>query len=227
MSTIYPINAMKQTIIPFPFPFKYTITVKNNHQTRLMNEYPSDDCMNHCTSYRRSAQFLLAYHRTALSGIGAVFLWHAVHHEEVNTLARVKLTDLDPNYDVNFDEIEIPDEVVAVYQQHRRAERNLERKRQRHHAVLTISSKTLLNSLACSISDDLEESLMDEALRKQILLAVKSLPSVQQRRLKAVFFDGLSCAEVARREKVSRAAVTKTIKKALKNIFLSFFPKRG
>lgn len=142
-------------------------------------------------------------------------------------MARVKLTDLDPHYEGCSDEIEVPDEIVEVYQQLHRKEKSLERKRQRHHALYTVSSKALSNCFACSASDDLETLLMNEVTRKEILLAIDTLPLVQQRRLKAVFFDGLSCAEVARREKVSRAAVTKTMKKALRKIHTKNFSKRG
>lgn len=168
----------------------------------------------------------MAYHRTALSTLVQFFYGYAVIPEGVNRLARVKLTDLDPHYDGASDEIEVPDEIVEAYQQLRRKEKSLERKKQRHHALYTTSTSMMTNSITYSESS-CEDLLLDEASREELLLALKSLSPIQARRVFAVYFLGMSRADVAKMEKVSRAAVTICLRGALKKIFLQKFSKQA
>ena len=139
----------------------------------------------------------------------------------------MKLSDLDPNYQGTQDEIEIPDEIVETLHDFRRSEASQGRTRRRYKASRTLPINLIANSAHYASRPDCEEKLTALYAHEELLLAIQSLSTTQARRIHAVFFQGMSCAEVAKMDQVSRAAVTKTIKKALKKLFLKKFSKRG
>ena len=142
-------------------------------------------------------------------------------------MARVKLTDLDPQYQGECEEIEVSDEIAETLHTLRRQEESLSRKKRRHKAQYTISASGIANSLRYATAASCEDQLVADHTRKELLLALNELSPNQARRIYAVYFLGISRSDLARMENVSRAAVTICIRGGLKKIFLKKFSKQA
>ena len=112
----------------------------------------------------------------------------------------------------------MPDYVLEAIREMERREASRVRKLKRHHALYTESLDALGEVAADPHSRSAEELLETEEGRSEVLRALRQISRVQARRIYAVFFLGISKADVARAEKVSRAAVTININLGLKKI---------
>lgn len=112
--------------------------------------------------------------------------------------------------------VEISDEEFEIFQEFERKEHALERKMYRYNAQYSLDAgdgtenETLKNSL--TLCDLYELKTTNEQIHK----AIDLLPKKQARRIRAYFFDGMSQADIANAEGVSKAAISTSISESFK-----------
>ncbi len=112
--------------------------------------------------------------------------------------------------------VEITEEEYTVFKDSKRKENALERQMYRYHGQYSLDAddgtenEILKNSL--TLCDLYELKTTNEQIHKVIDL----LPEKQARRIRAYFFDGMSQADIANAEGVSKAAVSTSISESFK-----------
>ena len=119
------------------------------------------------------------------------------------------------NADGKAQEIMVTDEVYAAIQDLDRKERLNERKETRHCQSL---EQSLDNGWdIADLTVDTIKLIERKAKYKALYKALNTLPSKQRQLIYLVFFKGVSQKEIARKENVSKAAITIRIQRILKN----------
>ncbi len=120
------------------------------------------------------------------------------------------------NADGKAQEIMVTDEVYAAIQDLDRKERLNERKETRHCQSL---EQSLDNGWdIADLTVDTIKLIERKAKYKALYKALNTLPSKQRQLIYLVFFKGVSQKEIARKENVSKAAITIRIQRILKKL---------
>ena len=114
--------------------------------------------------------------------------------------------------------IDIPDELLEVFEEEAKSEQAYQRKKYRYHAQYSldrgdgIEHDILLNTL--SPEDLCQRRLINQHLHA----AITSLPDKQAKRIFAHYFMGMSKTDIAKAEGVHKSQVTRSINKGIKNL---------
>ena len=119
--------------------------------------------------------------------------------------------------------IEVEDKFYEEYQKLETETKSLERKETRRHISMNVFEEKGIEFK--DESSDLENSLIDEENKNQVLEAIKKLNSRQQNLILEVFYKGKTLSEIAKANEVSKSAVTQqmqVILRKLKEILKNF-----
>ncbi len=114
--------------------------------------------------------------------------------------------------------IEVSDEVAAQLDAFDRMESSFKRKRARYRAFYSLDCNDGIECLSTSTPITPEEYLAHKAQSEELCTALAKLPNKQSRRIYAHFILGISQAEIARKEGVSRKAIGLSISYGLKRL---------
>ena len=119
--------------------------------------------------------------------------------------------------------IEVEDKFYEEYQKLETETKSLERKETRRHISMNVFEEKGIEFK--DESSDLENSLIDEENKNQVLEAIKKLNSKQQNLILEVFYKGKTLSEIAQANGVSKSAITQqmqVILRKLKEILKNF-----
>ena len=114
--------------------------------------------------------------------------------------------------------ITVPDEVAALMREYDRKEAAYRRRTYYHHAQYSLDRGDGIEYEAVFLSVSPEEIYERKVTMEQLHAAIATLPDKQAKRLNAYYFMGMSKAEIARAEGVSRSQVTRSIDLALASL---------
>ncbi len=114
--------------------------------------------------------------------------------------------------------ITVPDEVAALMREYDRKEAAYRRRTYYHHAQYSLDRGDGIEYEAVFLSVSPEEIYERKVTMEQLHAAIATLPDKQAKRLNAYYFMGMSKAEIARAEGVSRSQVTRSIELALASL---------
>lgn len=137
----------------------------------------------------------------------------------------INLRNYYPFYQSDFF-VEIPDEIADLFTQFNRKEHSDYERRRVHKAYYSLDAGDNIEKDVVLLVLSPEEIYERKLSKQELYAAFHSLPEKQAKRIYAYFFLGMSKAEIARIEGVSKPAVAhsieqglKSIEKFLKNIF--------
>ena len=118
--------------------------------------------------------------------------------------------------------IEVEDKFYEEYEKLERETKRLDRKETRRHISINVFEEKGVEFEDESV--DLENTLISEDNKNQVLEAIKKLSPKQQKLILDVFYKGKTLSEIAKFNKVSKSAITqrmqlilRKLKKILKN----------
>lgn len=114
--------------------------------------------------------------------------------------------------------IEVPDEVANLLQQSLREESAFLRKQYRHKAYFSLDRADGIEHDMTFVSMTPEEIYERKVTHQQLYAAISALPDKQAKRLYAFYFLGMSKAQIARTEGISREAVSQSIDRGMKKV---------
>ena len=114
--------------------------------------------------------------------------------------------------------ITVPDEVAELMREYDRKEAAYRRRTYYHHAQYSLDRGDGIEYEAVFLSVSPEEIYERKVTMAQLHAAIATLPDKQAKRLNAYYFMGMSKAEIARAEGVSRSQVTRSIELALASL---------
>ena len=133
-------------------------------------------------------------------------------------MKKINLRELYPEYyDTNVF-VDVPDDVLMVIAEEKRAEATAQRKKYRHRAHYSLDCDDGIDLAALHQPLNPETILEDSQRRKELLAAIMTLPPKQARRIYARFYLGLDVAEIARKEGVAPANVYASIQHGLSKL---------
>lgn len=132
-------------------------------------------------------------------------------------MAIINLRDYYPFYQLN-QYVEVPDEIVVQMQQWKRDEKAYLRKRNRYQAYFSLDKNGGIERDILVVSITPDEHYERTITYKQLYEALASLPDRQAKRIIAHYVLGISQADIARAEGVSRNAVLTSIRRGLKKL---------
>lgn len=112
----------------------------------------------------------------------------------------------------------VPDEVAELMREYDRKEAAYRRRTYYHHAQYSLDRGDGIEYEAVFLSVSPEEIYERKVTMEQLHAAIATLPDKQAKRLNAYYFMGMSKAEIARAEGVSRSQVTRSIELALASL---------
>ena len=129
----------------------------------------------------------------------------------------INLKDYYPYYNQDIF-LEIPDDLAEVFEEYQKKERAYQRKKYRHKAHYSLDREDGIehNILVRSLSPD--EIYEHRIMNQQLHAAIVSLPDKQAKRIYAHYFMGMSKADIAKVEGVSKATIGESIDRALQRI---------
>ena len=151
-------------------------------------------------------------------------------------MTQINLRDLFPEYTLDCF-VEVPNENVEAFKNYitrevadvfviqQRRENAYERRLYRNNAQYSLDYGNEIENEAADTMADPLEVLLDKLDMQQLCIAMASLPKKQSERIHANYILGLSMREIARREGVSKTAVSESINTGfitLKNILKNF-----
>ena len=137
----------------------------------------------------------------------------------------INLRDYYPFYQSDFF-VEVPDEIVELFTQFKRKEHADFERRRVHKAYYSLDAGDNIEKDVVLLVLSPEEIYERKLNRQELYAAINSLPEKQAKRIYAHYFLGMSKAEIARIEGVSKPAVAHSIEQGLKSIekfFKKFF----
>jgi len=137
-------------------------------------------------------------------------------------MIKINLRDYYPCYESD-QYVDIPDEVADLIDNFERREANYIRRLFRYKAQYSLNQgdgieKSITALLSNTPSKDVEDEYEDNLTRKQLYMAIDSLPERQAKRIYAHFFLGMSKTDIARAEGVNEGNIRKAINRGLENI---------
>lgn len=114
--------------------------------------------------------------------------------------------------------ISVPDEIANIMEKIRRddhAEYELKRVHKAYFSLDIIEGSEIKYKISVPSPEEVYINYLD---KKELYLAILSLPEKQRNRLYAHYFHGLKFTEIALMENISERTVRQSIEKALKNL---------
>ncbi len=136
-------------------------------------------------------------------------------------MVTINLRDYYPFYHADA-YMEVPDELAATMDKWGREEKAYARKRRWHHAHYSLDFAEDIERYILFVSDSPDVHFEKIVQCEQLHAALADLPDKQAKRIYTHYFLGLSKAEIARSEGVSKAAICASIAhglRSLENIF--------
>lgn len=132
-------------------------------------------------------------------------------------MKKINLRDYYPFY-TSDTFIELPDELVAVFDAYNKAESTYNRQKYRYKAQYSLDRGDGIehNILFVSLSPD--EIYERKLTTEQLHAAIAALPDKQAKRIYAHYFMGLSKTAIANAEGVSKVTIGESIQRGLKSI---------
>lgn len=137
----------------------------------------------------------------------------------------INLRDYYPFYQSDFF-VEVPEEISELFRQFNRKEHADFERRRVYKAYYSLDTGDNIEKDVVLLVLSPEEIYERKLSKQELYAAINGLPEKQAKRIYARFFLGMSKAEIARIEGVSKTAVAhsieqglKSIEKFLKNIF--------
>ena len=113
-------------------------------------------------------------------------------------------------------EVEVSEEIGTVILDSRREE-HASNERHRYHTAFSLDDMTYEDKDYFSVDDNPEEALMRKEAAKERKAMLSRLTPVQRRRFE-LFEDGMTVAEIARKEKAAFNSVKESIESAQKKL---------
>ncbi len=132
-------------------------------------------------------------------------------------MAIINLRDYYPFYQLD-QFVEVPDELVIEMQQWKRDEKAYLRKRNRHQAYFSLDKNSGMERDVLFVSITPDEHYGRRLSYKQLYRALSSLQDKQAKRITAHYMLGISQADIARAEGVSRNVVSASIRRGLRTL---------
>lgn len=130
----------------------------------------------------------------------------------------INLRDYYPNYYTTDYIVEVPDEVAALMDVSERAEAAYYLRRYRHKAYYSLDRGDGIEHDILLVALSPCEIYERKVTMEHLHAAIAALPDKQAKRIYAHYFLGMSQAEIARAEGVNKSQITRSIRKALKNM---------
>ena len=112
--------------------------------------------------------------------------------------------------------IAVEDKFYEEYKKLETETKSLERKETRRHISMNVFEEKGIEFK--DESSDLENSLIDEENKNQVLEAIKKLNSKQQNLILEVFYKGKTLSEIAQANRVSKSAITQQLQVTLRKL---------
>lgn len=135
-------------------------------------------------------------------------------------MKKINLRDYYPYFYTTDCIIEVPDEVAAVMDSYERAEAAYYLRRYRHKAYYSLDRGDDIEKDILFVSLPPCEIYERKVMAEHLHAAISALPDKQAERVYAHYFLGMSQTEIARAEGVNKSQITRSIRKALKNMEL-------
>ena len=132
-------------------------------------------------------------------------------------MAIINLRDYYPFYQLD-QFVEVPDDLVIEMQQWNRDEKAYQRRRNRYQAYFSLDKNSGMERDVLFVSITPDESYERRLTYKQLYRALSSLPDKQAKRITAYYVLGISQADIARAEGVSRNVVSASIRRGLRKL---------
>ena len=126
-------------------------------------------------------------------------------------MKRINLKELYPDFYASDCFVDVPDEVAAVFSSFERMEKAYKQRTYYHKAYYTLDCSDGIEQNVVFRSLSPEEIYERKMTRKQLHAAISSLLDKQAKRIYAHYILGISIAEIAKAEGVSRVAVNESI----------------
>lgn len=114
--------------------------------------------------------------------------------------------------------LEVPDELLAIFEEYAKAEAAYERKKYRYKTHYSLDRGDGIEHDILFVSLSPNEIYEHKLTSEQIHAAIASLPDNQAKRIYAHYFMGMRKTAIARAEGVSKVTVAESINRALKSI---------
>lgn len=132
-------------------------------------------------------------------------------------MKRINLRDYYPFYQSDFF-VEVPDEVAELFRQFNQKEHADFERRRVHKAYYSLDTDDGMEKDFILLVLSPQEIYERKISKQELYASINNLPEKQAKRIYAHFFLGMSKAEIARIEGVSKSAVTHSIEQALKSM---------
>lgn len=132
-------------------------------------------------------------------------------------MKKINLKDYYPCYTQDTF-IEVPDELLAVFEEYARAEAAYERKKYRYKAHYSLDRGDGIEHDILFVSLSPDEIYERKLTSEQLHAAIASLPDKQAKRIYAHYFMGMSKTAIARAEGVSEGTIRESIARGLQSI---------
>jgi len=133
-------------------------------------------------------------------------------------MKRINLREQYPNFYSTDTYIEVPDEVAEFMREYDREEAAYRRRTYYHKAFYSLDREDGIEYCAVFSSVTPWEVYERKLTLEQLYAAISTLPDKQAKRIYAHFFLGLTMREIARSEKVSSAAISRSVLRGLRGM---------
>lgn len=114
--------------------------------------------------------------------------------------------------------VEITEEMLEAMKAADRQQEAYRRRAYRYKAQFSLDCNDGMENAVLHHSLSPEEIYIREEATKEFFAAIGKLTEIQQRRLKAYYFDGLNLRQIAEAEGVNPGSATQSVKAALKKL---------
>lgn len=135
-------------------------------------------------------------------------------------MAKINLRDYYPDYYKSDYIVDVSEEVLFVMQRSKQKEAAYQRKLYRYKAHYSLYCDDGIEQDALMGPLTPEEIYEDNERYQEIERIFQKLPEIQSHRIRARYYDGMSVADIARKEGVARSRVDESIRRGLHNLFV-------
>ncbi len=114
--------------------------------------------------------------------------------------------------------VDVPDELLAIFEESAKAEAAYERKKFRYKAHYSLDRGDGIEHDILFVSLSPDEIYERKLTSQQLHVAIASLPDKQAKRIYAHYFMGMSKTAIAKAEGVNKSQISRSIEKALRSI---------
>ena len=135
-----------------------------------------------------------------------------------SNMKTINLKNIYPYYFTEDKWIDVPDELVQIFEDYAKAEETYERTKRRYKATYSLDCGDGIERDILFVSLSPHELYERKLTQEQLHAAIASLPDKQAKRIYAHFFLGMSKTAIARAEGVSKVSVSESIERGLCSI---------